>query len=68
MELSVTIQAKVEVTPSNWNFGFQPTCKMDAPMKNRRRKFPDGFLFPYSIRFSMNGFVYSSGKIPFSAG
>ena len=25
MELSVTIQAKVEVTPSNWNFGFQPT-------------------------------------------
>ena len=25
MELSVAIQAKVEVTPSNWNFGFQPT-------------------------------------------
>ena len=27
MELSVAIQAKVEVTPSNWNFGFQPTKK-----------------------------------------
>lgn len=27
MELSVAIQAKVEVTPSNWNFGFQPTLK-----------------------------------------
>ena len=26
MELSVAIQAKVEVTPSNWNFGFQPTA------------------------------------------
>ena len=25
IELSVAIQAKVEVTPSNWNFGFQPT-------------------------------------------
>ena len=25
MELSVAIQAKVEVTPSIWNFGFQPT-------------------------------------------
>ena len=31
MELSVTIQAKVEVTPSNWNFGFQPTYKKDTP-------------------------------------
>ena len=28
MELSVAIQAKVEVTPSNWNFGFQPTNKV----------------------------------------
>lgn len=37
-------------------------------MKNRRGKFPDGFLFPYSMFFSMSGFVYSSGKIPFSAG
>ena len=28
MELSVAIQAKVEVTPSNWNFGFQPTYQV----------------------------------------
>ncbi|MGO5207616.1 hypothetical protein ACTQ5A_09995, partial [Bacillota bacterium LCP21S3_F9] len=29
MELSVAIQAKVEVTPSNWNFGFQPTLDLN---------------------------------------
>ena len=29
MELSVAIQAKVEVTPSNWNFGFQPTLSCE---------------------------------------
>ena len=31
MELSVAIQAKVEVTPSNWNFGFQPTQMFSLP-------------------------------------
>ena len=30
MELSVAIQAKVEVTPSNWNFGFQPTNDVES--------------------------------------
>lgn len=32
MELSVAIQAKVEVTPSNWNFGFQPTIRLFSPL------------------------------------
>ena len=38
MELSVAIQVKVEVTPSNWNFGFQPTYTFlqSPPMEIKR--------------------------------
>ena len=36
MELSVAIQAKVEVTPSNWNFGFQPTFEMSIGIAGDR--------------------------------
>ena len=34
MELSVAIQTKVEVTPSNWNFGFQPTFRNSKYVPN----------------------------------
>ena len=37
MELSVAIQAKVEVTPSNWNFGFQPTKVILSVSKQNQR-------------------------------
>ena len=62
MELSVAIQAKVEVTPSNWNFGFQPTLisgcfpvifpvrsysQVFTPRDSRKREGRLGlFLFP----------------------